>query len=160
VPWPGPTADVRLRVGHAAGVLFALILLIAACIRDETLLALQQRQQREVGISSLNQQLYCFLEANPGVETVATDYQAMRWLPELGARGVICTCHELSAFRHTFDRPEIRHILIRRKGAAPEVREFLNSRAGVRLVFEDHGFEFYEKRAGQAICRLPVSCNN
>ena len=73
----------------------------------------------------------------------------MRWLPELGPRSVVCTCHELSAFRQTFDRPEVRFVLVRTEGAAAEVRAFLEGQTAAQLVFENHGFAFYEKRPGE-----------
>ena len=67
-------------------------------------------------------------------------------------RSVVCTCHELRAFRRTFDLPNVRYILVRTGGEAGDVRAFLARPGEVRLLFEDHGFAFYEK--------LAVSCYN
>ena len=83
----------------------------------------------------------------PGQATIATDYQAMRWLPELGRRSVVCTCHEFSAFRQTFDRAGgSLSCWCETPGAAAEVRAFLDGPTDTQLIFENHGFAFYEKR--------------
>jgi hypothetical protein len=126
-----------------------LLIAVCLCVSDTMLLDRQQRQQRLVGVPDLNQQLYAYAAEHPGEATIATDYQAMRWLPELGRRSVVCTCHELSAFRQTFDRPEVRCVLVRRRGAAAEVRAFLEGQTAAQLVFENHGFALYEKRPGE-----------
>jgi hypothetical protein len=136
----------RFCAGHAVGVLMLVLIVICLCISDHRLLSLQRRQQRMVGVPELNSQLYAYAADHPSEATIATDYQAMRWLPELGPRSVVCTCHEYSAFRQTFDRPEIRYVLVRMPGAVAEVREFLAGQVAARLLFESHGFAFFEKR--------------
>jgi hypothetical protein len=137
-----------LRVGHVVGVGALLLIAFCLCFRDETLIRFQHRQQRSVGLPELNCQLYAYAADHPGEATIATDYQAMRWLPELGRRSVVCTCHEFSAFRQTFDRPEVHFVLVRTLDAAAEVRSFLAGQTAARLIFENHGFAFYEKRPG------------
>jgi hypothetical protein len=134
------------RVGHLAGISLAVLVVICLCVRDETLRDAQRRQQRTVGLPELNRQLYVYAADHPSQTTIATDYQAMRWLPELARRSMICTCHELHAFRQAFDRSEVGCVLVRTAGAAAEVQAFLKSQTAARLVFEDHGFAFYEKR--------------
>ncbi|MGO9110005.1 MAG: hypothetical protein ACLP9L_12295 [Thermoguttaceae bacterium] len=138
-----------LRVGYLVGLLTLLLLAACLCVSNETLLNYQRRQQRTVGVPELNRQLYAYAADHPGEATIATDYQAMRWLPELGRRSVVCTCHQISAFRQTFDRPEVRYVLVRTQGAAAEVRAFLEEQSAARFVFEDHGFAFYEKRSAE-----------
>jgi hypothetical protein len=135
-----------LRVGHLVGLLTFLVIAVCLCVSNETLLKSQRRQQRTVGVPELNRELYAYDADHPGDARIATDYQAMRWLPELGRRGVVCTCHNLAAFRQTFDRADVRYLLVRTQGAAAEVRAFLQNRAAARFIFENHGFAFYEKR--------------
>jgi len=134
-----------LRVGHVVGLSMLLLITISLCISNEMLLNTQRRQQRMVGVPELNNRLYAFAADHPGGETIATDYQAMRWLPELGRRSVVCTCHEYSAFQQTFDRPEVRYVLVHMPGAAAEVRAFLAGQTAAQLLFESHGFAFYDK---------------
>jgi hypothetical protein len=138
-----------LRIGHLVGLFTLLVIAVCLCVNDQTLLARQRRQQRMVGVPELNRELYGYAADHPGEAMIGTDYQAMRWLPELGRRSVVCTCHDSSAFRQTFDRPEVRYVLVRTDGAAAEVRAFLDGQAATRFVFENHGFAFYEKRIGE-----------
>jgi hypothetical protein len=145
---PSAAPSATLRVGHCIGLMLLLLFAVSLCISDERLLLWQQQQQRMVGVPDLNRELYAYAADDPQA-LIATDYQAMRWLPELGERSVVCTCHELSAFRQTFDRPEVRYVLVRTEGAAREVREFLQDHAAAQLLFENHGFAFYGKRAVQ-----------
>ncbi len=149
VPAPHSKWPTWLRVGHLVGLLTLLLVAVCLCINNEGLLNSQREQQRLVGLPDLNQELYAYAAGHPGKTTIATDYQAMRWLPELGRRSVVCTCHEISAFRQTFDRPEVRYVLVRTEGAAADVRAFLAGQTAAQLVFESHGFAFYEKRAGE-----------
>ena len=142
----GHSMSSFLWVGHAVGLLTLLLITVCLCVSNETLLTWQRRQQRMVGVPELNSRLYAYAADHPGQATIATDYQAMRWLPELGRRSVVCTCHEFSAFRQTFDRPEVRYVLVRTLGAATEVRAFLESQTAAQLVFENHGFAFFEKQ--------------
>jgi hypothetical protein len=135
-----------LRAGHAVALIATLVIVAAFCVSNESLLASQQRQQRNAGIISLNEKLYAHAAAHPGTGLIAGDYQAMCWLPELAARSVGCECRDLAAFRQTFHRADVRYILVRSAGAAEEVRAFLAKPAVARLLFEDHGFAFYEKR--------------
>ena len=101
-----------------------------------------------VGIPELNQRLYAYFESHNGHNNViATDYQAMSFLPELRSRSVPCACDALNTFRAIYDRPEVCHALIRHKGAATAVQEYLDGPAG-RRVFEVHGYRFYEKPEG------------
>jgi hypothetical protein len=134
-----------LRVGHVVGLLALVLISICWCVSNKTLLDCQLRQQRMAGVTELNRQLYAYAADHPDRAMIATDYQAMRWLPELGRRSVVCTCHEISAFRQTFDRPEVHYVLVRIQGAAADVRRFLEGGSATRLIFEDHGFSFYEK---------------
>jgi hypothetical protein len=146
-------------LGHAVGFLTIGLLTASLCISDKTLLSIQRCQQRCVGIRALNSRLYAYFEKQ-GVapcsplparsSLIATDYLALRWLPDLAPRSVVCTCHKLTAFRQTFDRPDVRYILVQSGSAAAEVRTFLGRSAAVRLLFEDHGFSFYEKQGGQS----------
>ncbi len=140
-----------LSVGHLLGLLVLLVIAVCLCVSNETLLKWQRYQQRMAGVPELNRELYAFDADHPGDATIATDYQAMRWLPELGRRSVVCTCHDFAAFRQTFDRPDVRYVLVRLAGAAADVRAFLQGQTAARFVFENHGFAFYEKRPlGQA----------
>ena len=116
--------SVFLRVGHVA--ILSTLLLVAAClcVSDETLLARQRQEQRKVGIPELNSELYAYAAAHPDQAKIASDYQALRWLPELGMRSVACTCREFPAFRRTFERPDIRYVLTRKEvrcGRGPDV---------------------------------------
>jgi hypothetical protein len=135
----------RLSVGHVAALATLCVFAMGLCISDHSLQSLQDRQQRTVGLPELNRQLYAYAADHPGAALIATDYQAMRWLPELASRSEVCTCHEISAFRSSFDRPEVRCVLVRTGGAAVKVREFLKTQTAARLVFESCGFAFYEK---------------
>jgi hypothetical protein len=148
---PGPrygagSLSRSLCTGHAFGLVTLLLIAGCLCISDDLLMDLQQRQQRMVGIPELNRRLYEYAREHPSQATIATDYQALRWLPELGARSVGCGCGDLSAFRKSFNRPDVRYVLVRSEGAAAEVREFLQGDTA-KIVFENHGFAFYEKRA-------------
>ena len=133
-----------MRVGHIAGLLALAVVAACLCVSDKTLRERQERQQRLVGIPELNKQLYAYFESHGDPAAVANDYAAMSWLPELGSRSVRCTCEDLSAFRATYDRPEVRYALVRQKGTATAVQEYLDGPTG-RLVFEACGFRFYEK---------------
>jgi hypothetical protein len=133
-----------LRVGHVAGLLVLVAVAACLCLSDKTLRQWQQRQQPLVGIPELNMRLYDYLESRDGPAVIATDYQAMVWLPELQSRSIQCECGSLSAFRAAFDRPEVGFALIRQKTAATAVEDYLDGPAG-RLVFEACGFRFYEK---------------
>jgi hypothetical protein len=143
------TLGSGLCVGHVIGLLSLLLVAAGLYISDERLMRQQLQQQRMVGMPELNCQLYAYAAEHPQA-TIATDYQAMRWLPELGEKSVVCSCCELTGFRLTFDRPEIDCVLVRTAGAANEVRNFLQSQAAAKLVFESHGFRLYEKRSDTA----------
>ena len=69
---------------------------VAAClgVSDKTLRECQERQQRLVGIPALNRPLYDYFESHRGPALIATDYQAMAWLPELGPWSVRCACED------------------------------------------------------------------
>ncbi len=140
----GPLA--RLRVGRVAGFLLLAVVAACLCVSDKTLRECQQRQQRLVGISDLNQQLYAYFPSRGGPGRIATDYQALPWLPELGPRSVPCTCETSNAFRAAYDRPEVRYALVRYKGAATAVQHYLDGPAA-RLVFEAGDYRLYEKPA-------------
>jgi len=140
-----PYGLATIRVWHAAGLLMVLTSIAVLCVRDETLLAAQRRQQRNVGIVSLNNQLYAIAVAQRGNALIASDYLALRWLPGLASQGVACAFDDLAAFRKTIDRPDVRYVLVRTDGAAAEVRAFLARTSAVRLLFQDHGYAFYEK---------------
>ncbi len=133
-----------LRVGHVAGLLALAVVATCLCVSEKTLRERQERQQRLVGIPKLNQRLYAYVESHGDPAVIATDYQALAWLPELGARSVCCPCEDLNTFRATYDRPEVRSALVRRQAAATAVHEYLDGRNG-RLVFEACGYRFYEK---------------
>ena len=135
-----------LRLGHLAGAVAALLAVACLCVSDAALLDCQRRQQQAVGVPELNRCLYAYAADHPDCAAIATDYQAMEWLPDLGGRSVVCTCQELAAFRRAFDRPEVGYVLVRTQGAAAEVRGFLEDPTAAHLVFENHGFAFYEKR--------------
>ncbi len=141
-----------LRLGHVIGSVALLAIAVGLCIPDHAFLGVQRRQQRTVGIAELNRRLYDYAAAHPQT-TIASDYLAMPWLPELGHQSVTCTCHDMASFRQTFDRPEVCCVLIRTAGAVPTVRAYLENSAIARRVFEDHGFAFYEKSAVQAASR-------
>jgi hypothetical protein len=130
-------------VGHVAG-----LLLLAAgaclCVSEKTLRDCQDRQQRLVGIPELNMRLYDYFRSCRGPAVIATDYQAMLWLPELQSRSIQCRCGILDEFRAAYDRPEVGFALVRQKTAATAVHEYLDGPAG-HLVFEAGGFGFYEK---------------
>ena len=138
------------RVAHVAVLAILLSATAAFGIPDTTLLASQERQQRRVGILSLNRQLYAYAEAHPTGALIATDYAALRWLPDLAPRGVTCASHDLPAFHQTFDRADVRYVLLRTEDAAAEVRVFLALPQVARLLFDDHGFAFYEKLANSS----------
>ena len=129
--------------------LLALIIVVALlCMPDRWLLDHQHQQQRLVGIPALNRELYAFAATHADASIIATDYQAMPWLPELSARSVRCTCDRLSGFRATYDRPDVRYALVWYSGAVPEVRDYLDNHHGdspARLVFETRGYRLYEK---------------
>jgi hypothetical protein len=133
-----------MRVGHVAGFLALAVVAACLCVSDKTLRQWQQRQQRLVGIPELNRRLYAYFESRGGPAVIAADYQAMPWLPELGPRSVRCGCESLNAFRATYDRPEVGYALVRYKGAATAVQEYLDGPAA-RLVFENGEYRFYEK---------------
>lgn len=133
-----------LRVGHFAGLVALAVVAACLCVSDTTLRECQSRQQRMVGIPELNQRLYAYFESHGGPAVMATDYQAMPFLPELGSRSVPCICETLNSFRSIHDRPEVRYALVRHKGAATAVQEYLDGPAG-RLIFEARGYRFYEK---------------
>jgi hypothetical protein len=113
-------------------------------VSDTTLRQWQERQQRLVGVPALNERLYAYLDSHDEPAAIATDYHALRWLPELGPRSVRCECETLSTFRATYDRPEVRYALVRQAGAAATVQTYLDSPAA-RLVFEACGYRFYAK---------------
>jgi hypothetical protein len=144
----------QIRVGYLFAFVVLASLAAVTSIGNGALLELQRRQQRDhVGIVSLYKQLYSFAESHSREDLIATDYLATRWLPELTARSVVCTCHELSAFRRTFDLPNVRYVLVRTASEAADVRAFLARPGAVQLLFEDHGFAFYEKLTGNAVMR-------
>jgi hypothetical protein len=134
-----------LRVWHAAGVLFILLIASVQGVRDESLLSLQQRQQRRIGIPDLNERLYQFSASNADQSLIATDYLALHWLPDIGPRSVVCASDDLATFRKSFDRADVRYILVRTAGVSDDVRNFLAQLAAARLLFEEHGYAFYEK---------------
>ncbi len=140
-----PYGLATIRVWHAAGLLMVLTSIAVLCVRDETLLAAQRRQQRHVGIVSLNNQLYAIAVPQHGNALIASDYLALRWLPGLASQSIACTFDDQAAFRQTFDRTDVRYVLVRTDGAAAEVRAFLARTYGLRLLFQDHGYAFYEK---------------
>ena len=109
-------------------------------ISDAALLGWQQRQLRSVGLPELNRELYAYTAEHPNEAAIATDYQAMRWLPELGPRSVECSCSGLPSFRAIFDRADVRYALVRTAGAADEVRALLQGQNIAQLVFESQGF--------------------
>lgn len=76
---------------------------------------------------------------------IATDYLALRWLPNIGPRSVACASDDLATFRKSFDRADVRYILVRSDGVASEVRDFLARSRAARMLFEEHGYVFYEK---------------
>jgi len=132
------------RVVHLVGLLALAVVAVCLCVSDTTLRECQVRQQRMVGIPELNRRLYAYFESHRGNAVIATDYQAMAFLPELGSRSVPCVCDALNAFRAIYDRPEVRYALIWHKGAATPVQEYLDGPA-CRLIFEARGYRFYEK---------------
>ncbi len=141
-----PTAWLdSLHFGHLAGAVAALLAAACLCVSDAALLDCQRQQQRAVGVPELNRCLYAYAADHPDCAAIATDYQAMEWLPDMGGRRVVCTCQELAAFRRSFDRPEVGYVLVRTQGAAADVRGFLADATAAHLVFENHGFAFYEK---------------
>ena len=115
-----------LRLGHVIGSVALLAIAVGLCIPDHAFLGVQRRQQRTVGIAELNRRLYDYAAAHPQT-TIASDYLAMPWLPELGHQSVTCTCHDMASFRQTFDRPEVCCVLIRTAGAVPTVRAYLKT---------------------------------
>jgi hypothetical protein len=134
-----------LRVWHATG--FAALVLIASLlrIRDESLLSLQRHQLRQVGIPGLNDRLYEFSHSPSDRSMIATDYLALRWLPDIGPRSVACASDDLATFRKSFDRADVHYVIVRSDGIAPEVRRFLARPRAARLLFEEHGYAMYEK---------------
>ena len=133
-----------VRVGYVAGLLALAVVVACLGVSDKALRECQERQQRLVGIPELNRPLYDYFESHRGLAPIATDYQALAWLPELGPWSVRCACDTLSAFRATYDRPDVRFALVRRQEAATAVQEYLDGSAG-RFVFETRSFRFYEK---------------
>ncbi len=124
-----------------------MLIASALCIRDDALLSLQRRQQRQVGIADLNDRLYAFSQAPPDRSLIATDYLALRWLPDFGPRSIACAADDLAAFHKSFDRADVRYVLVRIAAASDEVRGFLAQPTAARLLFEEHGYAFYEKVA-------------
>ena len=141
-PASGPMR--RLRVVHVAGLLTLAAAAACLCVSDATLRQWQARQQRLVGIPAVNEQLYAYLESHGQPAVIATDYHALRWLPELGPRSAGCECQTLNAFRATYDRPEVRYAFVRHAGAAAAVQAYLAG-PSARLVFEACGYRFYAK---------------
>jgi len=135
----------RLRLWHVASVVIPLLLTIMLRIPDNTLLSLQRSQLHQVGIPSLNDRLYVFSRAHPGRSLIANDYLALRWLPEFGPRSIACASDDLATFRRSFDRADVRYVLVRSEGIAAEVRGFLAQPRMARLLFEEHGYALYEK---------------
>jgi len=135
----------RLRIGHVAAFLALTVMAASLYVTDKMLRQWQGPQQRLVGMSELNQQLYAYFESRGGADMIATDYQAMPWLPELGPRSIRCSCEKLDDFRATYDRPDVRFALVEEKGAATAVLEYLGGPGG-RLVSEACGYRFYEKQ--------------
>jgi hypothetical protein len=76
---------------------------------------------------------------------IATDYLALRWLPDLAPRSVACASDDLATFRTSFDRADVRYVLVRTAAASAEVRGFLARSNAARLLFEEQGYAFYEK---------------
>ena len=148
-----PTLLATLLVWHAAGLVAVLLIAGTLCVRDETLLSLQRRELRQVGIADLNDRLYAFSQAHADGSLIATDYLALRWLPDFGPRSVACASDDLATFRKSFDRADVRYVLVRTTAVSEEVRGFLAQGASVRLLFEEHGYAFYEK-----VCALGVNC--
>jgi hypothetical protein len=136
-------------MGHLAGVLATTVIALAMCIRDQTLREMQFRQQRTILMPELNQQLYAHAERLNGSWIIATDYQGMPWLPGLESRSVrMDSGCELSQFRSTYDRPDVRYALVWHKGVNPSVQDYLRGAQGKpagQLVFEANGYCFYEK---------------
>ena len=94
------------------------------CIRDDALLASQQQQQRRVGIASLNQRLYSCTVSHSGAAGICSPTTS----PSAGClnsrRGALPASHNLSAFRQTFDRTDVRYVLLRnarRRNRSPHV---------------------------------------
>ena len=143
-PIPKPRFGT-LRTGHVTAFLTVTLLAAALCISNDSLLALQRRQQRRVGSPPLNAKVYAYAESHPGMTYMASDYLAMRWLPELAPRTIVCSCQELAVFRRTFDRPDVGYVLVRSADLAAEVRQFLARPSVARLIFADQGFVFYQK---------------
>ena len=134
-----------LRLWHAAGLVAVLLIASALCVRDDALLSLQRRQQRQVGIADLNDRLYAFSQSHCDRSLIATDYLALRWLPDFGPRSVACASDDLATFRKSFDRTDVRYVLVRTAAASEVVRGFLAQPAAARLLFEEHGYACYEK---------------
>ena len=86
-----------LRLGHVIGSAALLAIAGGLCIPDRVSSRVQRRQQRTVGIAELNRRLYDYAAAHPQA-TIASDYLAMPWLPELGHQSVSCTCHDIDFF--------------------------------------------------------------
>jgi hypothetical protein len=143
-PCARPTLQ-QLRLWHAAGLVVVLLFVSIHCVPDETLLSLQQRQLRQVGIADLNDRLYAFSQAHTDRALIATDYLALRWLPDFRPRSVACASDDLATFRKSFDRADVRYVLVRTAGISDDVRNFLARPAAVRLLFNLHGYAFYEK---------------
>ncbi len=132
-------------VWQAAGIVAVLLIASTLCVRDETLLSLQRRQLRQVGIADLNDRLSAFSQSQPGRSLIATDYLALRWLPDFGPRSIACAADDLAKFRKSFDRADVRYVLVRTAAASEEVRGLLAQPTTAKLLFEEHGYAFYEK---------------
>ena len=133
------------RAWHTAGLGVVVLIASTLCVRDETLLSLQRRQLRQVGISDLNDRLYAFSQSSSDRSLIATDYLALCWLPDLGPRSVACAADDLATFRKSFDRADVRYVLVRTAAESEKVRGLLAQPTAARLLFEEHGYAFYEK---------------
>jgi hypothetical protein len=146
----GPTLPLpvffmpRMPVGRIAGFLALATVAACLCVSDATLRRWQERQQRLVGVPAVNERLYAYLESHGEPAAIATDYAALRWLPELASRSVGCECEALDTFRAAYDRPEVRYALVRHAATAAAVQAYLDG-PSARLVFEAGGYRFYAK---------------
>lgn len=137
-----------VRVVHLVALAVVLAVLANGTFRRESLAALQQRLQRQVGVREINERLYDYGQRTGFHGAILSDYNVLAWLPEVGNHYRPIVGSDLDQFRKTYEDPAVECALLDLRQETPEIQAYLDDaveHGTTRLEFEFSDYRLYRK---------------